>query len=485
MKTINPLYILKKLIPKPIFNAVQPAYHFLFSFVSALVYGKPSEKLIVVGVTGTTGKTSSVYLMAKVLEGAGLKTGYTSTAMFNDGKKEWLNDKKMTMLGRFFTQRMLARMVANKCKVAIVETSSEGIKQFRHKFINYDILLVTGLYPEHIESHGSFEEYKKAKGKLFAHLKTCKPKYMDENYDIVRTDSGIKKTELEKVKKTILADLEDEHVEYFMSFWAEQKSGYTGDVENIKLSKEIKKDIKVFEYRDVEIDKNGTKYIVEEESISLSLLGIMSVKNSLNAFLLAKTLNLDIEKIKKSLADIEGIAGRLEKIDEGQNFTVIVDYAFEPRAVGKLYETVKLIPHNKIIHVLGSAGGGRDVSRRPILGKLAGENADIIIVTDEDPYDDNPEIIIDQVFVGAEKAGKLENDSLFKILDRRDAIKKAIKLAQENDILLVTGKGSEQAIVRKNGEKEPWDDRAVIRGMLSENKERTAVDKNGISFLEN
>ncbi len=465
--------ILKRLIPRPIFQVAQPVYHFMFGLVSSLVYGKPSERLIVVGVTGTTGKTSSVYLMAKALEAAGIKTGYTSTAMFNDGKREWLNDKKMTMLGRFFTQRMLARMLNNKCKVAIVETSSEGIKQFRHRFINYDILLVTGLYPEHIESHGSFEAYKEAKGKLFAHLKTCKAKYINENYEVVRTDSGIKKTELEKVKKTILADLEDEHVEYFMSFWAEQKSGYTGDMSNIKLGEKLKKEIKIFEYRDIEINKNGTKYVVENECIGLSLLGIMNVKNSLNAFLLARTLNLDIEKIKNALAGIEGVAGRLEKINEGQNFTIIVDYAFEPRAVERLYETVALIPHNKIIHVLGSAGGGRDIARRPVLGRIAGENADYVIITDEDPYDDDPEIIIDQVFVGAEKAGKVENNNLFKILNRREAIEKAINMADENDILLVTGKGSEQAIVRKNGEKEPWDDRAVIRGMLSGEKSKT------------
>ncbi len=470
------LYIIKKIIPKPIFSFIQPIYHFLFSFLSSLIYGKPSEKMIVVGVTGTTGKTSSVYLMAKALEGAGLKTGYTSTAMFNDGKKEWLNDKKMTMLGRFFTQRILAQMYKNKCKVAIVETSSEGIKQFRHKFINYDILLVTGLYPEHIESHGSFEAYKNAKGELFKHLKYCHPKYINDKYEVIRTDSGIKKTELKKIKKTILADLEDDYAEYFLSFWAEQKLAYTGDLHNIKIDEKLKKDVDILEYHDVEIKKDGISYVVSDEIFSLSLLGSMNVKNSLNAFLLAKTLNLDMEKIKKSLSLIRGVAGRLEKIYEGQNFTVIVDYAFEPRAVEKLYETLDLIPHNKIIHVLGSAGGGRDVARRPKLGKIAGNKADFVIVTDEDPYDDDPQIIIDQVSLGALKSGKIENNNLFKIMDRRLAIKKALDLAMEGDIVVITGKGSEQAIVRKNGEKESWDDRAIVRGLLSASKDKMVVD---------
>ncbi|PLX21336.1 hypothetical protein C0584_02800 [Candidatus Parcubacteria bacterium] len=467
---MNKLFqIIKKIIPHKMFLALQPAYHYIFSLVSSILYGKPSEKLIVVGVTGTTGKTTSVYLMAKVLEEAGLKTGYTSTAMFNDGKREWLNDKKMTMLGRFFTQRMLARMLKNKCRVAIVETSSEGIRQFRHKFINYDILLITGLYPEHIESHGSFENYKEAKGSLFKHLKNCKEKYINEEFEVVRTDSGIKKTELNKVKKTIIGDLEDEHIEYFMSHWAEKKIGYTGDIANVKIDGKALKEIDVSEYRDISIAKDGTSYTVDENEIKLSLLGAINVKNSLNAYFVAKTLGLDVEKIKKALLSIEGVAGRLERIEAGQNFTVIVDYAFEPRAVEKLYETVALIPHEKIIHVLGSAGGGRDEARRPVLGKLAGDRADYVVVTDEDPYDDDPEIIIDQVFVGAEKAGKVENENIFKILDRREAIKKALELCSENDILLITGKGSEQAIVRRNGEKESWDDRAVVRGLLSEN----------------
>jgi UDP-N-acetylmuramoyl-L-alanyl-D-glutamate--2,6-diaminopimelate ligase len=130
---------------------------------------------------------------------------------------------------------------------------------------------------------------------------------------------------------------------------------------------------------------------------------------------------------------------------------------------------LKLIPHGKIIHVLGSTGGGRDVARRPILGKLAGENADIAIITNEDPYDDDPQLIIDQVAIGAEKAGKVLNENYFKLLNREEAIEKALSLAVEGDIVLVTGKGSEQAIVAANGEKIPWDDRAVIRGKLGKN----------------
>jgi UDP-N-acetylmuramoyl-L-alanyl-D-glutamate--2,6-diaminopimelate ligase len=171
--------------------------------------------------------------------------------------------------------------------------------------------------------------------------------------------------------------------------------------------------------------------------------------------------------IKQGLEKIEGVAGRLEKINTGQNFTVIVDYAFEPNAVAKLYETVALIPHKKIIHVLGSTGGGRDIARRSRLGQLAGAKADYAIITNEDPYDDDPLIIIDQVALGAEQAGKKNGINLFKISDRTAAISKALDLAQAEDVILITGKGSEQAICVANGEKIPWDDRAVVRGLLN------------------
>lgn len=456
---------IKKLIPIKIFKFFQPAYHFLLSWFSALVFRWPSEKLIVIGVTGTTGKTTSVYLIAKILEGAGYKIGYTSTAMYSNGQKEWLNDKKMTMGGRFFTQRMLHRMVKNKCQYAVVETTSEGIRQFRHRFINYDILVFTGLYPEHIESHGSFDNYKKAKGKLFAHLKKCKTKYADDKKVVRRGISGLKKTDLNRVKKTIIANLNDEHAPYFLDFWSEVKLAHTNKNETETNTMNV--NLELVRYKDIKVNEKGTSFECEGVKINLQLLGAFNAVNAMSAVCVGMSQNIGMEKIKKGLESVVGVPGRLEKIDAGQPFTVIVDYAFEPNAVAKLYDTVKIIPHKKIIHVLGATGGGRDAGRRPILGKLAGENADTVIVTNEDPYNDNPQIIIDQVAIGAEHAGKKENKNLFKILDRREAIAKALALAEEDDIALITGKGSEQAMCVANGEKIPWDDRAVVRSIIS------------------
>lgn len=455
--------IIKKFIPRSIFRSLQPLYHYLLSFFSALFYRWPSEDLIVIGVTGTTGKTTTVYLIAKMLEKAGFKVGFTSTAIFNDGNKEWLNDKKMTMVGRTFTQKILRQMVKNGCHYAIIETTSQGVIQSRHRFINYDVLVFTGLYPEHIDSHGSFEAYKQAKGKLFKHLKKCKNKYTNNEKKIVRFASGLKKTELRKIRKTIIVNGDDKHADFFLDFWAEEKLVFT-EGGNPPVA-----NAKIVNYKKIKLAK-GYSFFFDKVQVNSSLMGEFNVANEMAAACVGLSQEVKAEVIKSGLEGVKGIPGRFEEISEGQNFTVIVDYAFEPNAVSKLYETIQNFSYNRIIHVLGSAGGGRDIARRPLLGKIAGQFADIVIVTNEDPYDDDPKIIIGQVALGAEKAGKKKNIDLFEILDRKKAIYRALDLAEENDLVLITGKGCEQAICIENGNKIVWDDRKIVKDFFINEK---------------
>jgi UDP-N-acetylmuramoyl-L-alanyl-D-glutamate--2,6-diaminopimelate ligase len=462
---------IKKIIPLQVFKFLQPGYHFLMGYLAALRYGFPSRRLIVVGITGTTGKTTTVNLLAKILTDNNYQAGYTSTAQFNDGRREWLNDKKMTMPGRFFLQKTLNRMLKNGCKVAIVETTSQGIDQYRHRFIDYDILLFTNLYPEHIEAHGGFDNYKKAKGKLFAHLKRCLSKYINEKGEVVLKPRALQKTELRKLKKTIIVNGDDEQASYFLSFFAEQKRIFSSQkslevLEKGIVGNDIEPKPSCLSYELLFTGAEGSEFIFNNNRYHLSLLGDYNVVNAVAALTVASELEVDYGDLAKSLKNIKALAGKMEKIEDGQNFTVLIDYAFEPKALGALYKNLKFLEYSRLIHVLGSTGGGRDQSRRPVLGRLAAEQADVVIVTNEDPYDEDPQVIIDQVSLGAENAGKKPNLDLFKITDRREAIVHAFKIAQAGDFVLITGKGAEQYICGANGSKLAWDDREVAKEEL-------------------
>ena len=222
--------------------------------------------------------------------------------------------------------------------------------------------------------------------------------------------------------------------------------------------------------KNIQITKQGGQFSVLGQEFSTGLLGRFNIDNALAAITVGLSQGIDLRKIAIGIAAVRNIPGHLEFISNKKNLKIIVDYAFEPVALSKMYETLRLHqviqPTNKIIHVLGSAGGGRDKSRRSKLGVIAGQNADRVIIANEDPYGENPQEIINQVAQGAVQAGKTLGQNLFKILDRRAAIKKALQLAQPGDLVLITGKGCEQAIVGPNNQKIPWDDRVVVREEL-------------------
>ena len=426
---------IKRFIPKPLFSL----YHWLLAQLANFIYRYPSEKLIVIGVTGTSGKSTVVYLLSRVLASAGYKVGAAATIFFKIDQKEWLNDKKMTMLGRFALQRLISQMAQVNCQYAIIETSSEGIKQHRQLGINYDLVLLTNLYPEHLEAHGGFANYKKAKLKLFNQLKTQPPKLI----------AG------QKIPKTIIVNLDQPEAAEFLAPAADEKFAFTLTNQSTSVGRVVRAE-------KIKVTGQGLEFQVDNVPFRLQLLGEHNVSNALAVISIGLSQGLSLASLAKSLALVAGVPGRLEFINGGQPFKIIVDYAFEPRAMEKLYQVVKLLPHQKVIQVLGSAGGGRDQARRPVLGQLAGQNADYVIVTNEDPYDQDPQTIIEAVAAGAREKGKILNQNLFTILDRRSAIAKALGLAQPGDLVLITGKGSEQAIVGKNNQKIPWDDRLAV-----------------------
>ena len=433
-------------------------YHRLLALSANYYYGRPSEKMIIIGVTGTNGKSTTVSLIAKILEAAGHKVGATSTAIFKIADREWLNDKKMTMLGRFQLQKMLSEMVKAGCRYAVIETSSQGIEQFRHLGIHYDVGVFTNLTPEHLEAHGGFENYKQAKLKLFRQLEAQKHK----------------STKAQKhIKKVIIANGDDEHAGDFLDFKVDEKIIFKIQDTRNKIQNNIQYsilNIQSLVAQNIELKNDGEKFELNGVNFNLQLFGLFNIYNSLAAIAAAQSQGISLEQCKNALEKVSGVPGRMEFIDEGQSFKVLVDYAPEPESLKQLYRTIKehqLLPEgNRLIHVLGSCGGGRDVARQPVLGRLAAENADFAIITNEDPYDDDPQAIINRVAEGAEQAGKVLDQNLFKILNRRKAIEFALNLAKNNDLVLLTGKGCEQFICMANGKKIAWDDRQAAREAL-------------------
>ena len=419
------LKILKKIIPKSIFEFFSPAYHYILALLGASIYAFPSKKLVVIGVTGTKGKTTTTELVNAILETAGYKTALQNTLRFKIGEKEKRNLFKMTMPGRFFMQKFLREAALAGCTHAVVEMSSEGAKQFRHKFIYPDVLIFTNLAPEHIESHGSYEKYFQAKLAIAKEL---------EN----------------KKGKTIIANMDDKEGEKFLELNIKNKIPYS-------LRDAIA----------VKADFRGSSFQMGKMIIHSKLPGIFNVYNMLGAIAYAKFAGISDEAIKKGLESINFVRGRMEKIDCGQNFDVVVDYAHTPDSLRAVYQTYNSC---KKICVLGNTGGGRDTWKRPEMGKIADEYCDQIILTDEDPYDEDPMKIVGDIKKGIKKK------PVEIIMDRRRAINKAIQNAlitkqtsgdKYKVAVLITGKGTDPYIMGPNGTKQEWDDATVVREELN------------------
>ena len=419
---------MKKLIPKFIFRI----YHYLLALIGAVVYGFPSRKLIVIGVTGTNGKSTVVDLISQILapQLRG-KVASMSSVRFRIGDREQKNILKMTMPGRMKIQKFLKQAIKEDCKYAVLEITSEGIKQFRHKFIDFDAAVFTNLTPEHIEAHKGFENYKKAKGKLFEVLAKSPKK------NLPRGSEGTLRG------KFAVINIDDDNADYFLN---------------------LCKNIKVYKYA---IDKD-TEFTPGKINLQISLLGKFNLYNALAAYCAGLGLGIEKNKILDVLKTAKGVPGRMEIVID-KPFRVFVDYAHTPDSLEKAYQTVGNskfeIRNSNLICVLGSCGGGRDKWKRPEMGKIAGEYCDKIVLTNEDPYDENPDLILRDIESGFSEIrnSKFEIRNLYKIIDRREAINKALSLAKDENTVIITGKGCEPWICVANGKKIAWDDREVVK----------------------
>lgn len=428
--------LLRKIMPKWVLKI----YHRVLAVLTWYAYGTPGNHLTIIGVTGTNGKSTVVQMVGHILRHQGLRVAWMSTATERIGDREKLNARKMTMPGHGELQRFMRKALKENCTHAVIEVSSQGIVQGRHIGVPFDVAAITNLTPEHIESHGSFEAYRDAKLQLFRHLASRRRKKFSKPQT-----------------RSLVLNLDDQHALEFLSVQVEKNFGTT------QKGAFYPGFAKIFQATDQHFSLEGGRCRVDGSTLSLSMLGSFNIDNALVAIGCAFAIGIPVDESTKALADFSGVPGRLEFIQH-HPFTVLVDYAPEPASMKALYDVANDLPHNRIIHVFGSAGGGRDTSRRPILGKFVGERADIAIVTNEDPYDEPPQRIIDQVAEGVVEAQNAGSQvTLYKIKERRRALEKAVSLAQPGDLVIATGKGCEQWIMGPLGSKKPWDERRIFR----------------------
>ncbi|MBD3282327.1 MAG: UDP-N-acetylmuramyl-tripeptide synthetase [Candidatus Portnoybacteria bacterium] len=410
--------LIKKLIPKSVLNL----YHLSLVWLGSFLYNHPSKKLTIIGITGTGGKSTTVHLATQVLEKAFPgQIASLSSIRFKAGKEEWPNMLKMTMPGRMKIQKFLKKAVKNHCKYAVLEVTSEGIKQNRHRFIEFNGAVFTNLSKEHIEAHKGFENYKKAKGELFKALNESK-----------------------KQNKFAIINIDDPNAQYFLNIF--KGKTYTYAVKNKQAN-----------------------ITPEKINIETPLPGEFNKYNSLAAAAIGISQGIGTKEIIEALKEVREVPGRME-LAIGYPFKVFVDYAHTPDSLEKVYTTIKESDLNnnnsKLICVLGSCGGGRDKWKRPEMGKIASDNCNKIILTNEDPYDENPEKIIQEVKKG------IQNPETEIIIDRRKAINKALSLAKTGDVVAITGKGSEPWMCVAGNKKIPWDDRKIAKEEYKKIKEK-------------
>jgi UDP-N-acetylmuramoyl-L-alanyl-D-glutamate--2,6-diaminopimelate ligase len=422
---------MKKLVPQKIKNI----YHLFQAILANLIYGFPSRNIKVIGVTGTNGKTTVCQMIAKILEEAGHKVAMITTINFKIGGKEWVNKTKFTTLSSFITQKFIKQSVDGGCEYLVLETSSHSLDQNRTWGINFDVAVITNVTREHLDYHKTMEKYREAKLKLFKNVRTA------------------------------VVNLDMERPEEFLSCNSKLKFGFTTLISNFKfqISNQIQNSndqIKIVKAESIEVGENYTKYQILDTKYQLHLPGKFNIENALAATCVGLSQNISLEIISKALEKIKCIPGRMEYVPNNKGLNIIIDYAVTPDSLEKLYTLVRQINANrtKVVSVFGSCGE-RDRGKRPMMGEIVAKYADYIILTNEDPYGEDPWQIINEVAAGIKN--KEENVNFWKIMDRREAIKKALQIAKPGDYVIVTGKGAEE-IMAVGKKRISWNDKKVI-----------------------
>ncbi|MBQ3347965.1 UDP-N-acetylmuramoyl-L-alanyl-D-glutamate--2,6-diaminopimelate ligase [Candidatus Saccharibacteria bacterium] len=388
----------------PFYNQAVLPYHYAQSLVAGIKYGWPTKRLHVIGVTGTNGKTTTCFMIWNMLKAAGYKTGLMTTVAYGvDDLKPGLGH--MTTVDALTLNRRIRSIADEGAEYLVLEVTSHALAEFRTLGIHFDIAVFTNLTHEHLDYHKTITNYRNAKGKLFK-----------------RADLSI-------------LNADDPATKYYQAI-AKEYITYgikSGD----------------FRAKSIKLAVNGVKYSCGDINITTKIPGEFNVYNSLAAAITGRRLGLTNEQIERGISSLASVEGRMNLIDEGQPFTVIVDYAHAPDALEKVFDSIK--GHKgRIISVHGGAGR-RDPSTRPIRGAILAQHSDIVIITEDDSRDEDPDTIAAGFIEGATKHGKVMDRDLFKIMNRDTAIKKAITMARPGDVVLLLGKGHEKTILRADG----------------------------------
>ena len=439
---------MKKLLKKILGRAFAPdtflynVYHKSRGVLASTFAGFPSHKMVVVGVTGTNGKTTTCNLLAHILAASGAKVGLSTTVNFWIGDKRWVNESKMTTQSPFALQGLLRRMADAKCKYAIIETSSHALQQHRTWGIFYDIAVFTNLTQDHFDYHRTFEEYRDAKAKLFREL-----------YASPRQPG---------VPKVMVLNFNDPVSTYFAQFPADNTFYYTVEKELPAETRESSLTATA-----LQLDSNGSSFELRtptgSTTIRLQLPGAFNIQNALAAASAAFALGIPLHIVKQGLESVANVPGRMERINAGQPFTVICDYAHTPDGFEKVFSAVRAFSPKRLIAVFG-ATGDRDKTKRPTLGQIASNFADIIILTEEDPGSEDPMDVINQIRPGLTDRFH-EGKNLHILPVRKEAVRYALELAQPGDTVLFLALGAQTKMATKAG-MIPYDERAFIKSLL-------------------